>query len=145
MQVNEPVPVRARVVSGVAGGVLVVGALLPWAEVSAPGGASFAVASMDRANDGWVTLAAGVTVIGLAMLSTRLWSILGGVAALVALVVAVQNWSHMRRVVEHAENTLPAPVDGAIGIGLTLTVLAALTILGVAIWTLMSDRNAHAA
>jgi hypothetical protein len=138
------VPVRARVVSGVAGGVLVVGALLPWAEVSAPGGASFAVASMDRANDGWVTLAAGVLVIGLALLGARLWSIVGGVAALAALVVAVQNWTRMRSVIEHAENTLPAPVDGAVGIGLTLTVLAALTIIGVAVWTLMFDRGTHA-
>jgi hypothetical protein len=144
VQVAEPLPARARVASAVAGGVMVVSAVLPWAEVSAPGGASFVVASTDRANDGWVTLLVGVAIIGFAVLSSaRVWSIAAGVAALVGLAVAVENWTHMRRVVERAENTLPAPVSGAIGMGLVLTVLAALAVVGVAAWSLLADHRAR--
>jgi hypothetical protein len=44
---------RARISLGVAGGALVFGALMPWAEANGPLGISFAVKGTDGSNDGW--------------------------------------------------------------------------------------------
>jgi hypothetical protein len=130
---------RTRIALAVAGGVLVVAALLPWARVSAPHGASFTVSSFGRGNDGWITLLAGVAVLALAALrAPRLSAPATGAAGLLALLVAMNNWTDMRRVIEHVENVQPAPVHGAIGIGLWLTVVAAVAVVTLSIaWMTM--------
>jgi heme/copper-type cytochrome/quinol oxidase subunit 2 len=97
------------------------------------------VSSIGRGNHGWITFLVGLIVAALAALrAPRLSALATGVAGLLALSVAVQSWTAMRRIIEHAENVQPAPVHGTIGIGLWLTVFSAITIVGLSIaWTTM--------
>jgi hypothetical protein len=127
---------RARIVFAAGGAALVVGTLLPWARVSA-GQGGFTVSGVDDGRGGWITLGLGLVAIVLATMRTgRVTAVVGGLAGLGALVVAVENWIDLRRIIEHFENTQPAPVSGAIGVGLWLIVIAAATIVGVAGWTM---------
>jgi hypothetical protein len=133
---------RGRIGLAVGGGALVLGALLPWASVSAPNAESFTLNSMDRASDGWLTMTVGVIVVGVALMKPgRGPFAIAGLAGLFALVSARENWVNLRAIVDHAENTSPAPVSGEIGLGLWLTVFAALTIVGIAGWFLAADWN----
>jgi hypothetical protein len=57
-----------------------------------------------------------------------------GLAGLVGLGFALDDWLGMRRVVEHAENVFPAPVDGSIGLGLILALMASIAVTSLSIW-----------
>jgi hypothetical protein len=126
---------RARIVFAAGGAALVAGTLLPWARVSA-GQGGFTVSGIDEGRGGWITLALGVLALVLAVVPMGgLTAVAGGFAGLGALAVAVENWIDLRRIIEHVENTQPAPISGAIGVGLWLVVIAAVAILCVAGWT----------
>jgi uncharacterized membrane protein YidH (DUF202 family) len=126
---------RARIVLAAAGVALVAGALLPWAELSAAGRGSFTLNGLDRGNVGWAVLVAGVLVLLVAGFgATRVTAILVGIVGGGVLVLAVRDWADLRRIVEHAEDTLPAPVDGSVALGLWLTVLASLVVVSTAGW-----------
>ena len=133
-----------RAAFAITGACLVIGAFLPWATVSAPRGVSFTVNSLDRANDGWVTLLAGVIAVGVAVARVpRMPSTLAGLAGVVASIVAVDAWVDLRRVIERAEQTTPAPVEGLIGPGLWLTLLASLAVVAVSVWRMAEPRSAR--
>ena len=135
---------RGRIGLAVAGGVLVLGGFLPWATVSAPNAESFTLHSMDRASDGWLTMTVGVIVIGVALLRPgRGPFAIAGIAGAFALLSAQGNWANLRAIVDRAENTSPAPVHGQIGLGLWLTMFAALAIVGISSWFLIADWHAR--
>jgi hypothetical protein len=138
----EHVLARARLALAVAGGALVLGAFLPWAEVSAPDGGSFSLNGLDRGSAGVLVVAAGVLVLGIAAVgTTRGTAVLAGIVGASVLVVAIPEWADLRRVVEHAEDTLAAPVDGSVALGLWLIVLASLAVVATAAWVLSSARS----
>lgn len=92
---------RTRVALAVTAGVLVVAALLPWARVSAPHGASFTVGSVDRGNGGWITFAVGAIVIGL-------WLTVFAAVAVVALSIAWMTTEYGVRRPSRRRGRLPA-------------------------------------
>jgi hypothetical protein len=133
---------RARVGFAVAGGLLVAGAALPWADVSAPGGRSFTVAAFDQGRDGWITVACGLLIVVAVLVGPRLWTIvLAGGAGLVALGAALIDWTQLRLLIDRARDASPGPVDGDIGFGLWLTVAGASLAVGVAAWCLGLERK----
>jgi uncharacterized membrane protein YidH (DUF202 family) len=108
---------------------------LPWAQVSSPNGVAYSVNSMERANDGWVTFCSGVLLIAAAAFATRrLLGPLIAVAGLAAFGFGIENWLNMRQVVEHAKQTLPAPVNASIGLGLWATVITGLVVIALTLW-----------
>jgi hypothetical protein len=129
----------ARIGLASAAGLLVLGAFLPWASIDAPNARSFTLSSLDRSSDGWVTLASGLIVLGLAaMRAGRGTFAIAGLAGLVASATAVENWLRLRDLVERVENVTPAPVEGLIGVGLWLTLAGAIAIVAVSAWGLGS-------
>jgi hypothetical protein len=133
---------RARSGFALAGGLLLAGAALPWADVSVPGGRSFTVGAFDPGRDGWTTLGCGLLVLVAVLACPRLWSIvLAGGAGLVALGTALIDWTQLRLLIDRARDANPGPVDGDIGIGLWLTVAGASFAVGVAAWCLGLERR----
>jgi hypothetical protein len=125
---------RVRRALAAAGGALVVGALLPWARVSAPHGHSFTLNSLERGNDGWLVLAVGFVVLALALMHpARLSALAATAAGLLASSVVLHDWGAMRRLVAHAEDVQPAPVHAAIGLGLWLSVVAAVGVVALSV------------
>jgi uncharacterized membrane protein YidH (DUF202 family) len=139
-EISEPAPRGVPTATVVAGAALALGALLPWADVSAANGRSFTEHSVAGANHGWLMVAIGVLVVAIVALvrAPRTAGLLTALAGAVALGFAVDDWLRMQRVVEHAENVLPAPVSGSVGIGLVLTVITALAVVVLSVWTLVA-------
>jgi hypothetical protein len=139
-EISEPAARSVRVATAVAGAALALGPLLPWADVSAANGQSFSESSIAGANHGWLMVGIGVLVVAVVGLvraprTAAFLTVLGGA---IALGFAVDDWLRMQRVVEHAENVLPAPVDGTVGLGLILTVIASIAVISLSGWTLLA-------
>jgi hypothetical protein len=133
---------RARLGFAGAGALILAGAALPWADVSAPRGRSFTVGAFDPSRDGRVVLACGVLVLLAAVLAPQLWSVvLAGAGGLVALGTALVDWTEVRLLIDRARDANPGPVDGDIGLGLWLTVAGAALAVGVAAWCLSLERR----
>lgn len=131
---------RARIGLGVAGGALVLGALMPWAEASGPLGVSFAVKGTDGSNDGWATLVCGAVVIGVvAMQTVRRRAVIAGLCGVIALAVGLYDWVDIRDQIDNAPGASPF-VQGSVGKGLWLTLLAAVAVMGLSIWLYRLDR-----
>jgi hypothetical protein len=123
----------------VAGAALALGAALPWAHVSAPDGRSFTTSSVADGNHGLVMVGAGVVaiVVTLVVRASRTSALVTGIAGLAALGFGLDDFLRMQRVVEHAENVLPAPVNGSIGLGLLVTLLASIAVTSTSVWLLV--------
>jgi hypothetical protein len=132
---------RARLGFVVAGLVLLAGAALPWAGVSAPNGRSFTVGAFETGRDGWITLACGVVVLTAGLLPPRQWLVfVAGGAGLVAVAAGFADWAQLRTVIDHARDANPSPVNGVIGFGLWLTVIGAVGAVGLAAWCTMREH-----
>jgi hypothetical protein len=132
---------RARVGLGAAGGGLVIGAFLPWADLGGPLGVSVSINGTEGSNDGWITLLCGgvvIAVVALYQVQRRaLISLLSGV---LAGVVAGYNWMDVRDGIGNAPGGGPV-IETSVGNGLWLTLVAAAAVIGFSVWLHRLDRR----
>jgi hypothetical protein len=76
-------------------------------------------------------------VVTLVVRASRTSALVTGIAGLAALGFGLDDFLRMHRVVEHAENVLPAPVNGSIGLGLLVTLLASIAVTSTSVWLLV--------
>jgi hypothetical protein len=106
-------------------------------------GISFAVKGTDGSNDGWATLVCGAVVIGVvAMQAVRRRAVIAGMCGLIALAVGLYDWVDIRDQINNAQGASPL-VQGSIGNGLWLTLLASVAVMGLSIWLYRLDRRSR--
>jgi hypothetical protein len=131
---------RARISLGTAGGGLVLGAFLPWMDVDGPLGLSLSVRGTDGSNDGWVTLLCGGVVIAVvALYQVRSRAVIAGLCGVVAGAVGLYDFRDIRDRIDnlHVGSTT---VDGSVGNGLWLTLIAAVAVIVLSVWLYRIDH-----
>jgi hypothetical protein len=128
----------ARIVAGIGAALLIVGAFLPWAKVSA-GFLNVEVTGVDADNDGWVTLGCGVVaLVVLLVANPRVRGVLAGLAGGVAAWVGVSDLIDVRRGIDDLEKASSViAAHASVGIGLWMTVVGAVVVVLAAAMNVM--------